>query len=88
MKTNILLLLTLSLALCLAGCCYVNVPGKITILSLFKDIDADELYYNDPNLTLWGVKYDSESPNAKLKVNPLTKTIELELMDSPKTPSD
>ena len=74
---SFLILLAVICCLSVAGCMFVHVPGKGTVVSLFKNIDADEIYIEkDPNGAIWIVKYDSDTKNARLKVNPITKTLE------------
>lgn len=54
------------------GCTLVHVPGKLTVISLLRNIDFDEAYI-DPNGVMWLVKYEGNT--ARLEFDPVKRTI-------------
>lgn len=68
------LILTLILLALLFGCTWVYIPGKLTVVSVLRNIDFDEAYI-DPNGVMWLVNYDGNV--VKGKFSPLTGNLSI-----------
>ena len=84
MKKSLCLCAFVSLCLFVTGCGVLHIPGKLTAVTLFKDIEIDEVYIADPNAVMWITNYAGDAADARFRYNPLTKSFEAVLTESEK----